>query len=127
MRALLDKIFNNKKITFFLPIIVSSLIYVLYAIFGYKEEKTKMLIVIPIMSIFWFFGVFLVIFIQVKNPLCPEGFLDFFEFMVTIFTIIGTFVFVILSLIRGIENLIPITIPVCMTISSLSWAHSKRK
>ena len=32
MRGLLDKIFNNKKITFFLPIIVSSLIYVLYAI-----------------------------------------------------------------------------------------------
>lgn len=126
MRKFIDRIFNSRKTTMFIPIIISLVLYVLFLVFGSSEEKNNFLIIIPIISIFWYFGVFLVIFIQIKNPLCPEKFLDFFEFIATIFFSIGSSVLVILSLINGLQNFNPATIPACLTISSLSWAHSKR-
>ena len=78
MRIFLDKIFKNKKVTILVPIIISLLLYFLYALWGTGEEKNNLLIITPIISLFWYFGVFLVIYIQIKNPMCPEGFLDFF-------------------------------------------------
>ena len=126
MRKFIDRIFNYRKTTMFIPIIISLVLYVLFLVFGSSEGKNNFLIIIPIISIFWYFGVFLVIFIQIKNPLCPEKFLDFFEFIATIFFSIGSSVLVILSLINGLQNFNPATIPACLTISSLSWAHSKR-
>ena len=89
MRDFLDKIFNNKKVTIFIPIIISLLIYILFVIFGTGEDKSNFMFIIPIISIFWYFGVFLVVYIQIKNPLCPEKFLDFFVFIATIFFSIG--------------------------------------
>ena len=126
MRKFIDRIFKYRKTTMFIPIIISLVLYVLFFAFGSSEEKNNYLIIIPIISIFWYFGVFLVIFIQIKNPLCPEKLLDFFEFIATIFFSIGSSVLVILSLINGLQNFNPATIPACLTISSLSWAHSKR-
>lgn len=126
MRGLLDQIFKNKKATIFIPIIISLIIYMLFILFGTGEEKDSFIILIPIISIFWYFGVFLVIYIQIKNPMCPEKFLDFFEFVATVFFSIGAIVFVILALINRMQNFNLTTIPACLTISSLSLAHSKR-
>lgn len=126
MREFIDKIFKNKKATIFIPIIVSLIIYVLFILFGTGEEKNSFIIIIPLISIFWYFGVFFVIYIQIKNPICPEKFLDFFEFVAIIFFSIGAAVFIIFALINGMQNFNLVTIPACLTISSLSWAHSKR-
>jgi hypothetical protein len=126
MREFLDKIFNNKKATIFIPIIISLLIYILFIIFGTGEEKNNFMVIIPIISTFWYFGVFFVVFIQIKNPLCPDKFLDFFEFVATIFFSIGGVVFTILALMNRMQNFNPVTIPACLTFSALSWAHSKR-
>jgi hypothetical protein len=126
MRDFLDKIFNNKKVTIFIPIIISLLIYILFVIFGTGEDKSNFMFIIPIISIFWYFGVFLVVYIQIKNPLCPEKFLDFFVFIATIFFSIGAVFLTVSALINGMHNFNPVTIPACLTLSSLSWAHSKR-
>jgi hypothetical protein len=126
MRVFLDKIFNNKKVTIFIPIIISLLIYILFVIFGTGEDKSNFMFIIPIISIFWYFGVFLVVYIQIKNPLCPEKFLDFFVFIATIFFSIGVVFLTVSALINGMHNFNPVTIPACLTLSSLSWAHSKR-
>jgi hypothetical protein len=126
MRVFLDKIFNNKKVTIFIPIIISLLIYILFVIFGTGEDKSNFMFIIPIISIFWYFGVFLVVYIQIKNPLCPEKFLDFFVFIATIFFSIGAVFLTVSALINGMHNFNPVTIPACLTLSSLSWAHSKR-
>ena len=126
MRTFLDKIFKNKKVTILVPIIISLLLYFLYALLGIGEEKNNLLIITPIVSLFWYFGVFLVIYIQIKNPMCSEGFLDFFEIVATFFFGIGSVIIVILGLIDGMKNFIPLYIAPCLTFSSISWAHSKR-
>ncbi|MBR2722529.1 MAG: hypothetical protein IKB75_07140 [Clostridia bacterium] len=126
MRNFIDRVFNNKKATMFIPIIISLLIYVLFIIFGTGEEKNNFIFIIPFISVFWYFGVFLVVYTQIKNPLCPEKFLDFFEFVATIFSSIGAVAFIILALINGMQNVNPQPILSCLTFSSLSWVHSKR-
>ena len=126
MRNFLDKIFRNKKVTILVPIIISLLLYFLYVLLGTGEEKNNLLIITPIASLFWYFGVFLVIYIQIKNPMCPEGFLDFFEIAATFFFGIGSVIIVILGLIDGMKNFNPLYIASCLTFSSISWAHSKR-
>jgi hypothetical protein len=102
------------------------LIYILFVIFGTGEDKSNFMFIIPIISIFWYFGVFLVVYIQIKNPLCPEKFLDFFVFIATIFFSIGAVFLTVSALINGMHNFNTVTIPACLTLSSLSWAHSKR-
>ena len=125
MREFLDRIYN-KKATTFIPIIISLLIYILFVFLGTGDEKRNFMFIIPIISIVWYFGVFLVVYIQIKNPLCPEKFLDFFEFVATIFFSIGAVALTIFALINGMQNFNPVTIPAYLTLSSLSWAHSIR-
>ena len=76
MRKLLDKMFENKKLPILIPILTSVLLYLLFIIFGMAEDKMNITIATPIASVFWFFGAFLIVFVQVKNKNCPEVFLN---------------------------------------------------
>ena len=79
MKRVLDKMYQNKKITIFMPIIISIILYLLFVLFGSCDEKNSLIIIVPIISIIWYFGSFLVIYVQVKNPMCPKRFLDFYQ------------------------------------------------
>ena len=126
MRKILDKMFGNRKLSFIVPIAIALLMYLLFALFGKADDKTDLMIVTPIVSIIGFFGIFLVVIIQVKNPMCPEWFLNFGELLFAIgfgsFAVIRIVSFVI----SGFQNF---DIVICLGIviySAVSWAHSKR-
>ena len=126
MRKILDKMFANKKLSLIIPMAIALLIYLLFILFGTSANKTNLIIVTPIVSVIGFFGIFLVVFIQVKNPMCPEWFLNLFELMATIifsiYAIIGAFSLVI----SGFQNF---NVGICLgfvSYSAISWAHSKR-
>ena len=125
MREFLDKIFNNRKATISIPIIIALLIYVLLILFSTGEERNTYAIQVPIISVFCYFGVFFVIYIQIKNPLCPKKFLDFFEVLATIVSSIAAVLFTISGLINDIQDLVSVILA-CLVFSSLSWVHSKR-
>lgn len=74
MRKFLDKIFENKKLSILVPLISAVIVYLLFVLFGISEDKLRLIIITPILSAFWLFGVFVVIYIQVKNKICPEWF-----------------------------------------------------
>ena len=100
--------------------------YLLFVLFGIAEDKTNLMIGTPLVSVVGFFGIFLVLFVQVKNSMCPEWFLNLFELLVTIifgvYAIIGTMSF----LISGFRNF---NVGICLgfvAYSAISWAHSKR-
>ena len=102
------------------------LIYLLFILFSNTDNKINSIIVLPIISAFWFFGSFLVVYIQVKNTVCPEWFLNLFEFIVTIGFGIYAISSIVQFLISGFQNL---DYGLCMgllTYSSVCWAHSKR-
>ena len=126
MRRILDKMFENKKLSIAIPITISALLYLLFIIFGTAEDKINIIIATPIAAIFWFFGVFLVVYIQVKNKRCPEGFLNFIEFFAALCFGIYSIISIISLLISGFQAFTPLTSAGVLTYASISWAHSKR-
>ncbi len=126
MRKFLDKMFENKKLSILIPILISGLLYLLFIIFGEAEDKMNIIIATPIASVFWFFGVFFVLYVQVKNKRCPEGSLNFSEFLATLFFGIYSIVDAISVVISGFQSFTPITAAGLLTYASIAWAHSKR-
>ena len=126
MRSILDKLFENKKLAFWIPIAFAAVAYLLFALFGVSENKGEDLIVMLIVSIGWFFGVFLITFFQVKNPMCPEKFLDFFELMAIVVFVSCALVNMITFFINGFQDL-GVICPGAVTYSAIAWAHSKRE
>lgn len=110
----------------FVPIATAILVYLLFVFFGVSKDKTNMVIMTPILSVFWFFGVFLIIFIQVKNTSCPEWFLNIFELSATIFFGIYAIAGIISFLITGFQNFDYGLCSGLVTYSAVSWVHSKR-
>lgn len=126
MRRILDKMFE-KKITISIPIIFSLFLYLLYILFGTGDEKNNMILLLPLMGVFWYFGVFFVIYIQIKNPLCPEKTLDFFELVSAFFFGIGSIVYVIIFFVSKMQIYAGVMAPIaCLSFSAISFAHSKR-
>ena len=126
MRKILDKMFQNKKISFFVPLLSAALGYLLFLFFGSAEDKTHLLIAAPIATVFWLLGVFLVAYIQVKNTSCPVWFLKIFEFLAVVFFFGFSVIETILFLTSGLQSF---NIGVCVgfvTYSAISLAHSKR-
>ena len=119
MRKILDKMFENKKLAFWLPIIFATLVYLLFLLFGTVEDKNELLIATPVATVFWLFGSFLVVFVQVKNPICPEWFLNFCELMaVVVFTVFGL-IEAIFFVISGFQNFSPLICAGIITYSSI--------
>jgi len=126
LRKILDKMFGNKKTSIIIPILVSVLFYLLFVIFGVAEDKMNIIISTPIASVFWFFGIFFIVYIQIKNKNCPEGFLNFFEFMVTVVFGVFSVALAISFIISGFKSFSPLICAGLITYASVSWAHSKR-
>ncbi len=126
MRKILDKMFANKKLSLIIPMAIALLIYLIFILFGTSANKTNLIIVTPIVSVIGFFGIFLVVFIQVKNPMCPEWFLNLFELMATIIFSIYAIIGALSLVISGFQNF---NVGICLgfvSYSAISWAHSKR-
>lgn len=81
MRKLLDRLFFRRKLSIILPLATAALFYLLFIVFGEEENKAFLVLATPLLSLLWFWGTFLVLYIQVKNPSCPEWFLNTFEVM----------------------------------------------
>ena len=126
MRRILDKLFENKKLSMLIPIITAAVVYLLFVLFGTSDDKVNVIITTPIVCVFWFFGVFLITFFQVKNSMCPEKFLDFFELMATVVFVSCALVNMITFFINGFQDL-GVICPGAVTYSAVAWAHSKRE
>ena len=126
MRKILDKMFENKKLAFWLPIIFATLVYLLFLLFGTVEDKNDLLIAAPVATVFWLFGSFLVVFVQVKNPICPEWFLNFCELMAVVVYTVSGLIGAISFVISRFQNFSPLICAGIITYSSISWAHNKR-
>ena len=126
MRSIFDKMFCNKKWCMLIPILIAMLIYLLFVLFANTDNKINSIIALPIISALWFFGSFLVVYIQVKNTMCPEWFLNLFELIVTAGFGVYAISSIVQFIISGFQNL---DYGLCMgllTYSSVCWAHSKR-
>lgn len=126
MRKLLDKMFANKKLSILMPIAIALLMYLLFVLFGTSADKMRLMIITPILSAVGFFGIFLVVFVQVKNAMCPEWFLDLFELLAAIVFGLGAVINTLSFILNGFQNF---NVAICLgfvAYGAISWAHSKR-
>lgn len=126
MKKILDRMFKSTKLSFVIPLSLALLMYLLFIIFSPSPNKAESIIMTPILSIVWFFGVYFIFLLQIKNPSCPEWFLNLFELLATvIFTILfimGTVSFFT----TGFQNFNLQICFGCVTYSAIALAHSKR-
>lgn len=126
MRKILDNIFRSKKLSIIVPLIISTVLYLLFVFFGNSEHKTSLAIKTPVLSIICFFGVFLVFFVQIKVSMCPEWFLNFFEFLAVGVFLIFSLVEFVLFIVSGFQDFNPGLFLGPVAFSAVSWAHSQR-
>ena len=127
MRKILDKLFEQRILAFGCPIIFSAVMYALFLLLGKAEGKNELMIVVPIATIIWYFGTFLIFLILIKNRGCPDGFLNIFELLSLIFFVGYSLVSAIIFVASGFARF---DLAICLgsvTYSSISLAHSKRK
>ncbi len=127
MRKILNKMFSNKKLSILIPILIAALIYLLFLFFGTSEDKNRLLLITPIVSALGFFGVFIIVLFQVKNPMCPEWFLNLLELFFTVITGIYSIIGIVSFFASGFQNYDPVICLGLVVFSAVSWAHSKRK
>lgn len=127
MKILLDSLFKYNKFSIIFPVLMSVAVCLLFAVFGDSADKFKTIASTAVLSVVWYFGVFLVLFVQVKNPSCPEWFLNFLEFLITFLFSAYGLVSTILFLVSRCQNF---NIGMCLAIvtySSAAWIHGKRQ
>ena len=126
MRKILDTLFHNKKLSIGIPILIATVLYLLFVAFGMAEDKTNFIIITPIVSVVGFFGVFALVLVQVKNTLCPEWFLNLFECLVVVIVGVDSLTGTVAFIISGFQNFTPMLCLGPVMFSAVSWAHSKR-
>lgn len=126
MRKILDTLFHNKKLSIGIPILIATGLYLLFIVFGMAGDKVNLIIITPIVSVVCFFSVFVLVLIQVKNTLCPEWFLNLFEFLLVVIAGIFTVEQTISFVMSGFQNFTPMLCLGPVIFSAVSWAHSKR-
>lgn len=127
MKKILDKMFKSTKLSLIIPIVVSLLVYLLFVLFGISEDKINLIVITPIISVIGFFGVFLILFVQVKNPLCPEWFLNLFELLIAVICGIYGIIGIALFIVSGFQSF---NVGLCLypiIYGAVTFAHSKRK
>lgn len=126
MRKLLDIIFSNKKLSIIIPICINVIMLLLLILFGNPASKFNTVLAGLLISTVWFFGVYFILMIQVKNSFCPNWFLNLFELLITCITAIYTIIGIANFFITGFEVF---NFYIClglMTYSATAWAHNKR-
>ena len=89
LRRILDYVSNNNKIFSVVSIIYSLIIILIFLIIGDSVEKTKLLIITPIISIIIYSFIRLLFYILSKNSMCKSRYIDLMSIIFICIFIIG--------------------------------------
>ena len=126
MRNLLDRIFSNRRVSVVAPMIAAAVFYLLFVLFGQIDDKLNWMWLIPFISALWYGGVYFVFWIQMRNPLCPDGFLDFFELACFAAFGIASVFFAFRFFVNMAGGFAPTLCPAIITLSVVALVDKKR-
>lgn len=127
MRKILDFLFKRKVLSAVVPLLCAALVYLVFILFGEGTDKLQVIGIVPMVCSFIFGGMFLMLYIQVKNPLCPDAFLDFGElFFLTFFSLV-TIPNIVMFFINVKEGFTVSSLFGFIIWSAISVVHNKRK
>ena len=126
LRGFLDKVFDYPYIKIAAVAGIALVCFLLFVLFGESEQKSQMLLSVAVVTPIVFFGVCMVIWIQIKNPMCPSGFLDFVELMFLVVMIIGLITQTISFIIDIRHGYTVSQSMISSALCGLTFIHSKR-
>lgn len=126
MRSLLDRLFFNYRMAIVSPLIAAAAFYLLFVLFGQAEDKITWIWLIPVLSAFWYGGAYLVFWIQVKNPLCSDSFLDFFELLCFAMFGLGSASMALRFIFNVTTGFVPTLCPGILTLSVIALVDKRR-
>ncbi len=126
MRSLLDRIFVNRRLSVVAPIIAAAVFYLLFVLFGQVDDKLNWMWSIPVVSVLWYGGAYFVFWIQIKNPLCSDGFLDFFELVCLFVFGFGAVLLALRFLLNIADGFAPSLCPGILSLSVVALVDKKR-
>ena len=124
---LLDKLFKRKHLSFWTPIFVAALLYILFLIFGQNPDKNDIILKAPLIALLWFGGVFLVMGVQLRNPSCSAKTMDIFEICLVLYSLWSAAVCIISFLMNVQSGFLHVTLAALITWSATSLIHNLRK
>ena len=127
MRKILDFLFKRKVLSAVVPLLCAALVYLVFILFGEGTDKLQVIGIVPVVCSFIFGGMFLILYIQVKNPLCPDAFLDFGELFFLTFFSLTTIPNIIMFFINVKEGFTVSSLFGFIIWSAVSVVHNKRK
>ena len=71
MKTILDKLFGRGKLSFWIPLATAAGMYIIFLLMGDTPYKQNLHIMAPVLGLFWYFGVYLVMGVLVKNKHFP--------------------------------------------------------
>lgn len=126
LRVFLDKVFAKPTIKIALLLFLAVSSYLLFALFGQGEDKRTPLIGIPFLCVLVFGVVYLLLWVQLKNPLCPAKFLNLFEVIFLIGLLICT-VSLTVQFLSDLRFGYTFSLPCCLcALAGLTLFHSRR-
>ena len=125
LRKVVDTLHGSKWARI-VPIIIAVALYALFLIFGNAETKERFLGT-PIWALIWYWGSFMVVYVQVRNAERSEGFLNTVILLTTIVFAWGSVNAIVHFLLDMSGSFNPAVMLGPVTWSSISLAHSKRK
>lgn len=126
MRELLDRIFFNRKAAIIAPLVTAVVMYLLFVLFGHVENKLNWVLMVPVVSVIWYWGVYFIFRIQTKNSSCPGWFFDLVELTVLAVFGLGAVSFGLQFLVNMSHNFAPSLCPAIITWSAVALVHGKR-
>lgn len=126
MRNILDHIFSNRRAAIIAPLITAVVMYLLFVLFGQGEDKQALVLAIPVYSALCYGATFVVFWLQVKNPVCPDWFLDFVELMCLAVFGVGAVVFILRFFVNMDTGFAPTLCPCILTWSAVALVEGKR-
>ena len=125
IRRVLD-VLHGSKWARIIPVLTALAMYVLFLIYGGPEQKLVLVIAAPLMSAIWYAGVYFVLYMQVKNPMCSGKVLDLFMLIPTVLfglSSISLLMNFLTDLQYGFTMGLMLTL---VTWSAISLVHSRR-
>ena len=115
------------KYSFWVPVAVSIVLFILFLIFGRNSDKENLIVDVPVFALLSCAGILIVLGFQLINPFCSPKAMDWFELIILLLLYWSAIVSVLTFLFDMREGFSESTLGIVLSLSVLSFIHSRRK
>ena len=124
MKRILDKMFENKKLSLTVSLAAALLMYLLFILFGTADDKGDYMIAMPIISVICFAGVY--VCMRIQTVISCVWLWNFFELFAAVVLPIYSAAYCIAYIADGFQGFNPSCILGFVAYGAIALAHNGR-